>query len=191
MEPLKFTVWPGDSVDKSMSWTQCNLLCGTSPDLGNLVVGVYSIYIGGIELWYTGTRICTLKPHRIPFSYHDALYRTTQQCLLQLATCPKTSNGAGPMIMYLFTRWTEKWLHHLSGQQPNCSDLCQVKYIFASVKASLFRTLSIFHILEVNTHLLQTCAYNLVQWISHLIELFSFPTAYKFCLLLYIFKGLS
>jgi len=103
MEPLNFTVWPGDWVDELKLQTHCNLLYGTSADRGNCMLGGCSIYIGRGVLWYTGTRICTLVQHRLPFSTHNVLYPTTQQCLLQLATGPKASNGAGPTIIYQLT----------------------------------------------------------------------------------------
>jgi hypothetical protein len=149
---LQFTVWPGDWVDEPKQRTHCNLLCGTSADLGNFMLGVCSIYIGCGVLWYTGTRIGTLVRHRIPFSTHNLLYLTTLQCLLQLATRPKASNGAGLTILYWLTRRREWRLLHVSAQQPSPSNACQVKFVFESVKASLFGTVSVFHISEVNTH---------------------------------------
>ena len=145
-------MWPGDWVDESKSRTYCNLLCGTSADLGNFMLGVCSIYIGPGVLWYTGTRIRTLVRHRIPFSTHDVLYLTTLQCLLQLATRPKASNGAGPTIIYQLWRQRERRLLHVSALQPSPSNACQVKITFESVKASLFGTVSVFHISEVNTY---------------------------------------
>jgi hypothetical protein len=144
-------VWPGDWVDESKSRTYCNLLCGTSADLGNFMLGVCSIYIGPGVLWYTGTRIRTLIWHRIPFSTHDVLYLTTLQCLLQLATRPKASKGAGPTIIYRLTRRREWRKLHLSALQPSPSNTCQVEFVFESVKASLLGTVSVFHISEVNT----------------------------------------
>jgi hypothetical protein len=145
-------VWPGDWVDESKSRTHCNLLCGTSADLGNFMLGVCSIYIGPGVLWYTGTRIRTLVRHRIPFSTHDVLYLTTLHCLLQLASRPKASNGAGPTIIYRLPRRREPRLLHVSALQPNPSNAYQVKFVFESVKASLFGTVSVSHISEVNTH---------------------------------------
>jgi len=130
-------VWPGDWVDESKSRTHFNLLCSTSADLGNFMLGVCSIYIGRGVLRYTGTRICTLVWHWIPFSTHVVLYLTTIQCLLQLATRPKASNGAGPTIIYRLTRWRERRLLHISALQPSPSNACQVKFIFESVKASV------------------------------------------------------
>jgi hypothetical protein len=145
-------VWPGDWVDELKSRTHCNLLCGTSADLGNFMLGVCSIYIGLGVLWYTGTRIHTLIRHRIPFSTHDVLYVTTLQCLLQCATGPKASMGAGPTILYGLTRRRERRLLHTLALQPSPSNACQVKFVFESVKTSLFGTVSVFHISEVNTH---------------------------------------
>jgi hypothetical protein len=145
-------MWPRDWVDESKSRTHCNLLCGTSADLGKFMVGVCSIYIGPAVLWYTGTRIRTLVRHRIPFSTHDILYLTTLPCLLQLATRPKASNGAGSTIIYPLTRRRERRLLHVSALQPSPSTVCQVKFGFKSVKASLFGTVSVFHISEVYTH---------------------------------------
>jgi len=145
-------VWPGHWVDESKSWTHCNLLCGTSADLGNFMLGVCSIYIGPGVLWYTGTRIRTLVRHIIPFSTHNVLYLTTLQCLLQLATRPKASNGAGRTIIYRLTRRRERRLLHVSALQASPSKACQVEFVFESVKASLFGTESVFHISEVNTH---------------------------------------
>jgi len=145
-------VLPSDWVDESKSQTHCNLLCGTAADLGNFMLGVCSIYIGPGLLWYTGTRIRTLVQHRIPFSTHDVLYPTTLQCLLQLATRHKASNGASPTLIYQFTRRIERRLLHISALPPNPSNVCQVKFVFKSVKASLLGTVSFFHISEVNTH---------------------------------------
>jgi hypothetical protein len=145
-------VWLGDWVDESKSRTHCNLLCGTSADLGNFMLGVCSIYIGPGVRWYTGTRIRTLVQHRIPFSTHDVLYLTTLQCLLQLATHPKASNVASPTIIYWLTRRRERRLLHVSALQPSPSNACQVKFVFERVKASLFGTVSVFHISELNTH---------------------------------------
>jgi hypothetical protein len=145
-------VWPGDWVDESKSRTHCNLLCGTSADLGNFTLGVCSIYRGPGVHWYTGTRIRTLVWHRIPFSTHNVLYLTTLQCLLQLATRPKASNGAGPTTIYQLTRRRMRRLLHVLALQPSPSNAGQLKFVFESVKASLFGTVSVFHISEVNTH---------------------------------------
>ena len=50
-EPMLFIMWLGDLVDKSKSQIDCNLLGGTSVQLGNFMLGVYSIYIGYGVLW--------------------------------------------------------------------------------------------------------------------------------------------
>jgi hypothetical protein len=145
-------VWRGDWVHESQSRTHCNLLCGTYADLGNFMLGVCGLYIGPGELWYTGTRNCTLIRHRIPFSAHDILYLTTLQCLLQLATCPEASKVAGPMIISQSTRQRQRRLLHVSTLQQRASNACQVKFVFKSLKASVFGTVSVFHISELNSH---------------------------------------
>jgi hypothetical protein len=83
--------------------------------------------------------------HSLPttFTTHHVLYLTTLQCLLQLATRPKASNGAVPTIIYPLTRQREGRLLHVSALQPNPSNACQVKSIFESVKASLFGIVSV------------------------------------------------
>lgn len=48
---MLFIMWLGDLVDKSKSQIDCNLLGGTSVQLGNFMLGVYSIYIGYGVLW--------------------------------------------------------------------------------------------------------------------------------------------
>jgi hypothetical protein len=149
-------MWSGDWVDESKSRTHCKLLCGTSADLGKCMLGVCSIYISPAVLWYTGTRIRTLVQHRIPFATHDVLDLTTLQWQLQLATRPKDSNGAGPMIIYRLTRRTKRRLLLVSTLQPSPSNACQVKFLFECIKASLFGTVSVFLISEVNTDKQQT-----------------------------------
>jgi len=145
-------VWPGHCADESKSQTHCNLPCRTSADLGKYMLVVCSIYIGRGVLWDTGTRIRTPVRHRIPFSTHNVLFLPTLQCLLQLATCPKASNSASPKMIYQLMRRRDHRLLHVSALQPSPSQACQIKPVFESVEASLFGTVSVFHISEVNTH---------------------------------------
>ena len=77
------------------------------------------------------------------FSSHDLLYLTSLQCLLQLATRPKASNGAVPTIIYELMRRREGRLLHLSELQTSLWNKCQVKSVFKSVTAYLFGILSV------------------------------------------------
>jgi len=197
-------------MDESMSRNLCCILCG--PGFGHmnlthgpiviycvvllLILGTLccecEVYIEVVEYFgstITGSRICTLVQHRMPFSTHDALYLTTLKCLLQLATVPKIWNSAGLKMIYRLTRRRERQPLHLSALQPNPSNGCQVTFVIKCDRASLSGTVSVSHNSEVNTHSRQTWPYNRVAWISCWIELLCFRTEYSFCSLLNVFRG--
>jgi hypothetical protein len=137
----------------------------------------------------TGTRIHTLEWLRIPFSTHDVLYRSTLQCLLQLATDPKASYVASLMIISQLTKRRERQLLYVVNLLPGTSNACQVKLVFERVEASHFSMVSLPHISQSNIHKWETWAHRGVPSISRLIGQLCSHTADQLCSLLCIFAG--
>lgn len=136
----------------------------------------------------TGSQICTLIQHWIPFTTHNVLYQTSVQCVQQLPTRPKASNGGGPTIIYSLMRWRQRWLLQMPALQPIPLNTCQAKVVFKRMIAFLICTVSVTDFSKTNTQYQQSWVYNWVASITCWIWPLFFCTACWCCLFHYIFR---